>query len=92
MPHLTSIDPELDKRVKATPPGMAHWAGTGPDGATCGQCRHYGYDTPLRNAHDNVIGTVEKLNSCRRFFELMRRHGKPLPPLTPSCRHFRPRG
>jgi hypothetical protein len=29
MKHLTSTNPGLEKLVQATPPGMAHWAGTG---------------------------------------------------------------
>ena len=35
---LTSPNPEFDHKVKKTMPGMAHFAGTGPEGTTCGQC------------------------------------------------------
>jgi hypothetical protein len=91
VPHLTSIDPEFDRLVKQTLPGMAHWAGTGPAGTTCEQCRFFGYSVPLRNGAGNTVGTKNHPKSCHRFFELMKQHGKPLMPSTPSCRHFEPR-
>jgi hypothetical protein len=37
-PYLTSVNPTLDRLAAATDCGQAHWAGTGPEGATCGQC------------------------------------------------------
>jgi hypothetical protein len=88
MRNLTVVNPELDRLVKQTPPGMAHWSTTGPDGTTCEQCKHFGYSVPLRNGHGEAVGTKTHPKSCRRFFELMHRHGKPLQPSTPSCRHF----
>jgi hypothetical protein len=36
--YLTEPNPELAALVKATPPGMAHWAGTGPAGKVCRDC------------------------------------------------------
>jgi hypothetical protein len=90
--HLTSVDSNLDYLVRTTPPGaMAHWAGTGPDGATCGQCKHFGYSAPIRTAAGNSISSVKKSNCCRLYWLLMRRHGNPLPPTTASCKHFTPR-
>ena len=44
-PHLTA-DSDLDRKIAATHRGMAHWAGTGPDGTTCGACEHF---KPQRN-------------------------------------------
>jgi hypothetical protein len=90
-PNLTTINPEFDRLVKATPPGMAHWAGTGPTNTTCEQCKHYGYSAPIRNGLGDTISTVKKDKCCRKFFDLMRCHGKPLLPSTPSCRHYQPR-
>jgi len=87
--YLTSVDPDLDRMVRTTPPGaMAHWSGTGPDGTTCGQCKHFGYSAPIRTAAGNTVDSVKKPNSCRLYFILMRRHGAALPPSTPSCKHF----
>jgi hypothetical protein len=91
MLKLTVTDPELDHLVKATPPGMAHWAGTGPANTTCEQCQSFGYEAPIRNGLGDTISTKSQPKSCRRFFQLMRQHGKPLLPSTPSCRHFEPK-
>ena len=41
-----TTDSDLDRKIAATHRGMAHWAGTGPDGTTCGACEHF---TPQRN-------------------------------------------
>ena len=38
MPKLTDIYGEADRLARETAPGMAHWAGTGPAGATCKTC------------------------------------------------------
>jgi hypothetical protein len=91
VPHLTSIEPELDRLVKQTLPGMAHWAGTGPAGTTCEQCRFFGYSAPLRNGLGETVSAIKKDKCCHRYFRLMKQHGKPLLPQTPSCRHFEPR-
>lgn len=37
--HLTN-DRNSQQAFK-TLPGMAHWAGSGPPGKTCGQCKEY---------------------------------------------------
>jgi hypothetical protein len=34
----TELYPELAELIKATPAGMAHWAGTGPTGKVCRDC------------------------------------------------------
>jgi hypothetical protein len=87
--HLTTVDPELDRLIRATPAGaMAHWSGTGPLGTTCGQCQHFGYSAPIRNASGDATGSVKKNNCCRLYWVLMRKHGAALAPSTASCRHF----
>jgi hypothetical protein len=91
MRNLTVVNPELDRLVKQTLPGMAHWAGTGPPGTTCEQCKHFGYSAPLRNRRGKTVGAKNYPKSCHRFFELMQQHGPPLRPSTLSCRHFEPR-
>jgi hypothetical protein len=35
---LTKPDPEFAQQLRQSTPGMAHFAGTGPLGATCGGC------------------------------------------------------
>jgi hypothetical protein len=86
---LTKIDPEFERRVAMTLPGMAHWAETGPPGTTCGQCARYGYEAPVRDRAGNTIGVTRKDKRCELFWVLMRQHGAKLPLQTPSCRHFK---
>ena len=69
--------PEFKRMVEATPSGMAHWAGMGPPGTECGQCRFYGYG--------------QYPNSCYRYLEEQHHDGAPLPTATPSCLHFQQR-
>ena len=73
MRYLTSTNPELEKLARSTPPGMAHWAGTGPAGASCG------------HGDINVAGRKRvKHNRCLKFYWMMGRPGAD----TPACRHF----
>jgi hypothetical protein len=91
-PHLTSANPELDRLIRATPPGMAHWAGTGPAGTVCEGCAHFGYREVKRDkTTGDVLSTVRKTERCGKFYELMKRSGDRISPRTPSCRHFQPR-
>jgi hypothetical protein len=81
--HLTSPNPELDKKVRSTVPGMAHWAGTGPEGATCGGCCY----------HVAISGRRKRTKMrCQRYQILMGRTGaNDIPKQTEACRHFRAR-
>lgn len=53
-------------------PGMAHFAGTGPRGETCGRCR-------FRAALDG---------RCRKYRELMQMRGKPVSTGNAACKYF----
>jgi hypothetical protein len=78
--YLTEPNPELAKLIRATPHGMAHWAGTGPAGASCDRCAHYGYfDQNGRR----------KPNGCALYFARTGVHGRDqLPKGTPACKYF----
>ena len=77
----------LAAQIRATPAGMASWAGTGPSGNTCGQCRHFNE-------------TASCQGWCAEFARLMKggRHWRPdaqpakvaprFSPLTAACRCF----
>jgi hypothetical protein len=81
MRYLTSTNPELEKLARSTPRGMAHWAGTGPVGASCDKCVHH--------ADINVAGGKRvKHNRCLKFYRMMGRPGGVASPDTPACRHF----
>jgi hypothetical protein len=89
--YLTVVNPELDRFVRNTPAGMAHWSGTGPDGTTCNDCRHFGFREVKRDKQGNVLSTTRRDERCGRFYDLMNRCGDKIRPATPSCRHFEPK-
>ena len=80
-PGLTTPDPQFSKQVDGSIPGMAHFAGTGPDGAVCGRC---GYWIFVNIGH----GTSPR---CSKYAEMMGGKFGPakIPHNTPACRYFK---
>ena len=74
---LTQPDPEFSQRLCQTVPGMAHFAGTGPVGETCGKCRYLIESTRRKRSH-----------RCAKYTELMRCIGDDVPKQTPACRYY----
>jgi hypothetical protein len=85
--HLTSTDAEFERQVRKTRAGMAHFAGTGPFAATCGECMSWNYWRQIRNASGDLVRTT-KSQGCEKFYELTGKHGPAIPPGTEACRHF----
>ena len=83
--------PELTAQMRATKPGQAHWAGTGPAGKTCGQCSHLGYWEQVRNGTGDTVYSRRRTGCCAKFFQLTGKHGAVIPPGAGACRHFQPR-
>jgi hypothetical protein len=80
--------------AEKTPPGMAHYAGTGPPDATCGHCSYF-MGAVKRSGIGT--GTLQK-GRCREYIRIMQKHyglrAVPiykLAPDTPSCRHYEPK-
>jgi|SRR5580704_2376794 hypothetical protein len=74
---LTEISMEQAQSV----PGMAHFAGTGPNGKTCGQCEFWGYK----------VTTPKGLKfqfRCKKYNELTRKNGGIIPGLTLACKYW----
>lgn len=86
MRGMTSINPELDHAEAQTAPGMAHWAGSGPDDARCGKCIFYGYTYRRPNGDPG-----RKPSSCEKYFKLMSKHGDGLDKLQVGCKYFEPK-
>jgi len=88
-PYLTAPNVELDRLVRQTPPGMMYWSGTSADPkAACGGCRHYGYDSVVRDDAGNALTTHKHPSSCALFHKHTEHHGKALPPVTLACKYF----
>lgn len=83
MDGLTVINPELEDKVARTIPGMAHWAGSGPNGRICGECAFF----------YSVSRGVGQSFRCQKYYNMMDREGsKKIPPGTPSCKYFELKG
>ena len=74
----TMFQPKIERTRGKTPPGMAHWATTGPQGARCMDCRHFGLEK------DSKIGTA----ICLKYQKMMGRKGKKIPKQTAACKYF----
>lgn len=76
---LTAPDVDFERKVRATVPGMAHFALTGPRGKCCGDCKHM---VPRGN-----LGY-----GCMKYYALMGQWVRQeLPRTTPSCKYFEER-
>jgi hypothetical protein len=62
--------------------GMAHYAGSGPIGTTCGTCLHRGYSREGKN------GKWKKTTGCRVYKSLTGRHGAAVRKENASCKYF----
>jgi len=62
-----------------TSPGMAHWAGTGPRGKTCGNCAYLKTKTVAF-----VTG------HCDKYRQMMRNEGPAIPARSLACKYFEP--
>jgi hypothetical protein len=89
--HLTAgYSPEFTAQIRQSRPGMAHFAATGPFGATCGGCVFLGYWRQRRNGYGEIVKT-ERVGGCEKFHQLTGKHGPVVPPRTEACRYFQRR-
>jgi hypothetical protein len=75
---------DTDTAAMYTPPGMAHWAGSGPDGAICDKCQHYERGAPLK-------GGGFRNGRCGKYATLMRRDGPTFSQNSAACKYFTPK-
>ena len=76
---LTQPNPEVSSMSAQTYPGMAHFAGTGPDNSHCEKCRFFG---PGRS----------KNKPCNKYTAMMNGILGPLvPPNAAGCEYFDPK-
>ena len=85
MRGMTVVDEKLEQMEMRTVPGMAHWAGTGPEGAFCSNCNHYGYEYFTSKGR-----LMRRLSACGKFYAMTETHGDTLPSKTDACKYFSP--
>jgi hypothetical protein len=78
---LTVLDRQFNEMVRNTPSGMAYWAGSGPEGKTCRECRNLG------KAQYSTSGML-KATKCDKYTELSYREGKAIPYDSRACKYF----
>ena len=68
---------------RATEPGMAFFAGTGPADKTCGDCQFRGY---VRGIITKKHGAkTKRFNGCAKFHALRGKHGPAISQYLRSC-------
>jgi len=91
MSYMTKIEgyPEADD----CKPGMAFFAGTGPAGKTCGDCKHRGYSRQSQKGtwSDGLQQDVYRsyrVNKCAMFKKLSGHHGQDISKQYAACKYF----
>ncbi|WP_315749581.1 MULTISPECIES: hypothetical protein [unclassified Bradyrhizobium] len=83
--YLTAAPP--DQIARATHPGMAHFAGSGPALKTCRDCRFWEHDHDYYSRRSKHHGRIRPAR-CRKFRQLTNEVGAPIPDDAAACRHF----
>lgn len=84
--HLTAGP--IDTLARASHPGMAHFAGTGPHGKTCRECKlwhHVLYDYRAKNGkHRGLILPAW----CEKYKQITQNIGDKIPDDAAACKYF----
>lgn len=72
---------------------MAFFAGTGPDGKTCGDCRHRGLTRQSKKAKciehlQQFVHKNYRTKQCAMFKKLAGVHGAAVKPGYPACKYW----
>jgi len=87
--HLTQgYSDVVEAQIRKTHVGMASWAATGPFGATCNECGHYGCWRQVRNAKGETVKTLFQSDRCAMFLQLTGKLGARVPASAEACRYF----
>ena len=89
--HLTEI-PGVPSKAAAIR-GMAHFAGSGPSGKTCGDCLHRGYRRQSLKEHwdaaiRQMVSNFYRHPGCAMYRKLTGRHGSKIAPENHACKYF----
>jgi hypothetical protein len=87
---FVSVDPELERKQAQTHSGMAHWAGTGPQGKTCRECKHWQLVQGMGSYYgeNGIHGGSLKPRLCFKYMALTDTTGDFVPHHAAACRHF----
>jgi len=92
MPVCNQNMTDLDVMHVQSEPGMAHFAGTGPRGKTCGNCIFWGYSTTRKRVNKST-GEVREVTTrregCKNYYIITNKHGPKISPKLLSCKYFK---
>ena len=71
------FEPEVELKWRATRPGMAHFAGTGPAETTCEDCHCL-----------NLTSGKSNNGRCLKYEEITKRRGPSVDKWALACRYF----
>ena len=74
--ELTDASSVSKADMVLTVPGRAHFAGTGPDGKRCIDCRYW------------ILPYGRKKQICAEYHRITGDQSRSIPAETPSCRYF----
>jgi len=77
-----------DAMARATHPGQAHFAGTGPRGKTCRECTMWAHVKDDYRAKGGKYRGLIKPAICSKYKQLMREEGPAIPEDAMSCKYF----
>lgn len=91
--YLTAaLGEKLEGQAKKTHEGQAHFAGSGPNGKTCGDCTFKGYYRKGRErwneARQEHIARSRKVQGCEKFLRMTGIHGPDIPADALACKYF----
>ncbi len=72
---------------RITEPGMAYFAGSGPQGKHCRDCVFRGYVRPITDKYGIVLKTI-KSGGCGKFHKLSGVHGPAISGRLQACKYF----
>jgi hypothetical protein len=83
-------DDDLSRKAGMTEPGMAYFAGTGPAGKFCGDCKFWTYqrEQGRRNRDGHYESYLGSYPGCAKFKQFTGHHGPPIDRRLHACKYF----
>lgn len=81
---------DVDERIESTFVGQAHFAGTGPEGATCHQCKFWWNGFECGKWPPSYHKKTGELRKARCNYPVRGKSPRRIPAVAPACRLFDP--
>lgn len=78
----------IDKHARVSHPGMAHFAGTGPDNMTCRQCLSFQHKPYSYRSKTGKYRGLIMPAPCAKYKAITGAVGAAVPDDAPACKYF----